>query len=294
MNIHSRPKRLSARIRQALLLPVFFAAASVAPAQGRELAVCADPNNLPYSNARLEGFENKIASLIARELQASVRYAWSPLRQGFLRLTLHSGVCDLVVGVSPGLPGVATTRPYYASSYALVYLSNRQSELNHLDAAALRHARIALHAVSVEGTNPPPAAALAARGLQSNVVGYSPWGRQGEESPQGAIIDAVAAGDVDAAFVWGPIAGYFAQRHPGQLLVAPVLSDPKVPSAAFAHEISLGVREGQDAFKAELQGVLDRNTRQIQAILLEYGVPLAQNTWQGATVQTIDHRETTN
>jgi ABC-type amino acid transport substrate-binding protein len=100
------------------------------------------------------------------------------------------------------------------------------------------------------------------------------WGKQGEESPQAKIIDAVAKGEIDTAIVWGPLAGYFAKRYQDKLVVKPIASDPKAPSLVFAYDISLGVRQGEDAFKAELQDVLDRRRQDIYAILTDFGIPL--------------------
>jgi mxaJ protein len=246
--------------------------------QPRVLAVCADPDNLPYSNDRLEGFENRIAGLIAEELHASVRYTWGVQRRGFLRRTLQAGMCDVVMGVPAGLPGVSVTYPYYASTYVFVSIRSRNLQLSDFDAPVLRGLTIGLQAVGAEGANTPPANALARRGLAGNVVGFAMWGEDGGENPQALIIDAVAAGEIDAAVVWGPLAGYFAKRHQHRLILSPVAPDPQTPGLPFVYEIALGVRSGEDAFKAQLQEVLDRRQHDIQAILNEYEVPLVPAT----------------
>jgi mxaJ protein len=253
------------------VVPGLGAAASDAK---RELAVCADPSNLPYSNDRLEGFENRIAGLIASDLNATLRYTWNMQRRSFLRRTLHSGACDLVVGLPVGLQGVAQSRPYYASSYVFVTRRERGLQLSGFDDPRLSDLTIGLHAVGADGANPPPASALAQRGIVNRIVGFPVWGEESEESPQGRIIDAVASGKIDVAIVWGPFAGYFARRHGDTLEVRHVVDDPQQPTLPFRYEMSLAVRRGDDALLKELQQVLDRRRPEIQAILKEYGVPL--------------------
>ena len=239
-----------------------------------ELAVCADPGNLPFSNDKLEGFENKIASLIAADLRTTLRYEWRVQRRDFLRRTLLSGACDVVMGVSAGLPGVSVTRPYYTSTYVFVSVRKRKLQLGSFDAPALKNLKIGLHAIAAEGSNTPPARALAKRGIVDNIVGFSMWGEENVADPQARIITAVATGEIDTAVVWGPFAGYFAKRHGNRLVVTPVEADPQTPSFAFVYEISLGVRDGDDLLKEKLQDVLHRRKSDIEAILNEYAVPL--------------------
>lgn len=251
-----------------------FAAADAAP---RELAVCADPANLPYSNDRQEGFENRIASLIADDLHATLRYTWNVQRRSFLRRTLRAGECDVVIGLPVGLQGVAQSRPYYASTY--VFVTARQRGLQQalqvqgFDAPALRTLKIGVQALGAEGANTPPAGALARRGIVDHVVGFPMWGEEDDETPQARIIDAVATGEIDVAVVWGPFAGYFARRHGDALQLTPALADSQQPALAFRYEMTLGVRRGDDALLAELQQTLDRHGPEIRAILNEYGIP---------------------
>lgn len=266
--------RCAARWVMALAAATAPAMVAAAADAGRELAVCADPSNLPYSNERLEGFENRIAGLIASDLDATLRYTWNMQRRSFLRRTLHSGACDLVVGLPVGLQGVAQTRPYYASSYVFVTRRERGLRLSGFDDPLLRDLTIGLQAVGADGANPPPASALARRGIVNRIVGFPMWGEASEESPQGRIIDAVASGEIDLAIVWGPFAGYFARRHGDTLAVRQVEGDPQQPALPFRYEMSLAVRRGDDAFLNELQRVLDRRQPEIQAILKEYGIPL--------------------
>jgi mxaJ protein len=215
----------------------FGAVCALAGEPQRELVVCADPNNLPFSNDKLEGFENKIAGLIAENLHASVSYTWQIQRRGFLRRTLQAGACDVVMGVpAAGLPEVSVTRPYYTSTYVFVSAKSRHLNLGSFDEPALPRLKIGLHAIGMEGTNTPPARALASRGIVGNIVGFSMWGEDGVENPQARVIDAVAAGEIDTAIVWGPFAGYFAKRYGDRLAVVPVAPDPRMPSLAFTFE----------------------------------------------------------
>jgi quinoprotein dehydrogenase-associated probable ABC transporter substrate-binding protein len=256
----------------ALLWPLYCGSAETG--SGRVLSVCSDPANLPYSNQQQEGFENRIASLIAHDLQASVRYTWNSQRRSFLRRTLKSGDCDVVMGLPSGLQGVAQTRPYYASSYAFVTVKQRHLDLRDFDAPELRKLTIGLPALSADGANPPPAMALAKRGLADRVTGFPVWGNESDETPQSHIVEAVASGDIDVAVVWGPFAGYFAKPYGDKLEVRPVDGDPLQPGIPFRFAMALSVRPADTALRDELQTVLDQRKSEIQTILREYGVPL--------------------
>jgi len=240
----------------------------------RELGVCADSNDLPMSNRKLQGFENKIAGLIAADLHATLRYTWYPQRRSFLRKTLKAGLCEVVMGVPASLQGISSTRPYYASTYAFVTARQRHSRALGFDDPELHSLKIGLPMIGAEGSNPPAASALAFRGLAANVVGYPVWGPDSEPSPQRKIVGAVASGEIDTAIVWGPIAGYFAKEYRNRVSVDPIVCDPQLPQLTFAYDIAVGVRAGDDALRDELQAVLDRRRADIDAILREYGVPL--------------------
>ncbi|HZP88443.1 MAG TPA: quinoprotein dehydrogenase-associated putative ABC transporter substrate-binding protein [Burkholderiales bacterium] len=272
---HGRVRHGLCALGIAVLLaaPLCLPASTWAQSQ-RDLLVCADPNNLPFSNDKLEGFENKIASLIAEDLGAKVRYTWSDQRRGFLRRTLHAHRCDLVMGVPAGLPGVSITEPYYTSSYVFVWARERNLQLAGFDDPVLGELKIGLEAIGVEGANTPPASALARRGLTSHVVGFTKPEAGEIDTRAARIVDAVASKEIDTAIVWGPFGGYYAKRYADKLAIAPIVSDPKQPSLALAFSIALGVRSEDEAFKAELQGVLDRRHDEIRAILRDYGVPL--------------------
>jgi quinoprotein dehydrogenase-associated probable ABC transporter substrate-binding protein len=247
------------------------AAAPGAPAQ---LRVCADPANLPYSNDRGEGFENRIAEIVADELHARVAYAWSVQRRGFLRRSLNAQACDLVLDVPAGLEGVQSLAPLWTSSYVFVTRRDAAFLPRGLDDPALRTLRIGLQALGAEGANPPPAASLAARGLADRVVGFPMWGPADAGSPMADMVDAVAQGRIDTAIVWGPFAGWFARRYADRLEITPIASDPRLPGLAFTYAMAPGVRRGDDALAARVQAALAHRAGDIRAVLEAYGVPL--------------------
>jgi quinoprotein dehydrogenase-associated probable ABC transporter substrate-binding protein len=239
----------------------------------RELRVCADPNNLPFSNQKLEGFENKLAGLIADELHATVKYTWLRQRRGFVRRGLKARECDLVTGIPTASEMVLATKPYYRSTYVFVYRKSANLQLRSFDDPALRQLRIGLHAIGEDGANPPPAHALARRGMAKNVVGFKMFDVASVENPQGLVIDAVGTGDIDVAIVWGPFGGYFAKRQREPLQVVPVSPSMEPPGLPFVFDISMGVRPGEAALKAEFDEILQRRGRDVRRILDEYGVP---------------------
>lgn len=244
------------------------------PAQGavRELRVCADPNNLPFSNAQGEGFENKIVELIAADLGARLSYTWWPQRRGFIRNTLSAGLCDLVSGTANGVEMLRSTRPYYRSGYVFVTKADGP-KIDSLDDPILRELSIGVQLVGEDGSSPPPAHALAQRGLFDNVRGYLVYGDYRNSNPAAAIINAVADGEIDVAIAWGPLAGYFAEKASAPMkvgLVTPQIDGPRLP---MAFDISMGVRREDRALREEIDSALVRLKPQIDAILESYRVP---------------------
>lgn len=250
-----------------------LAAPAVVEVQRQTLRVCADPNNLPFSNEQREGFENKLAESIAREMGGTVEYTWWPQRRGFIRNTLQAGLCDVVLGVPTELEMVLATRPYYRSTYVFVSLRERRLALKSLDDPRLHTLRVGVQMIGDDFANSPPAHALSARGIVRNVVGYSVLGDYSQPNPPARIVDAVIGGDVDAAIVWGPLAGYFAARAPVALEVTPVSPQRDGPTRPFAFDISIGVRRGDAALHRELDGFIRKRRAHIDAILDEYHVP---------------------
>ena len=239
----------------------------------RELRVCSDPNNLPFSNQKEEGFENRIAELVARELNARLSYVWWAQRRGFVRNTLNAKQCDLLIGVPSSFERTRATIPYYRSSYVFVTRHDRHLNIASFDDAALRRLRIGVQMIGDDGINTPPAHALSNRGIIQNVRGYSVYGDYREPNPPARVIDAVARGDVDVAIAWGPLAGYFAKREPVGLDVTPVSPQIDLPFLPFVFDISMGVRKGNDVLREQLNEIISRRRSEIDAILRQYGVP---------------------
>ena len=277
---------MSSRCRNLALL--FSLAASVAFAQQQDccvglqesapanakriLRVTADPNNLPFSNEKREGFENKIAELIAKELGAQIQYSWRAQRRGFFRETLKEDRADLVLGVPAHFEMALPTSPYYRSSYVFVYRKDRNLDIHSLDDSVLHKLKIGVQLSGNDETNTPPAHALAHRGIVDNVFGYTLYGDYREPNPPARIIDAVVKGDIDVAVVWGPLGGYFAKQQSVPLEVVPVspASDPNLP---FTFAIAMGVRKQDKSLRDELNTVLERKRDEINRILDEYNVP---------------------
>ncbi len=237
------------------------------------LRVCADPNNLPFSNARGEGFENRLAELLARDLGTTVRYTWWAQRRGFVRNTLNARQCDVVMGMPTGLELVATTRPYYRSTYVFVTRRDEHRRIASFDDPALRRLRVGVQLVGDDGANTPPAHALARRGIVRNVTGYPVYGDYRLESPPSRIVAAVARGEIDVAAAWGPMAGYFATREGVPLALTPVMPQQDGPALPQTFSISLAVRRGDAARKELLDRFLVRRHDEIEALLDEFHVP---------------------
>lgn len=244
-----------------------------AATRSRILKVCADPNNLPFSNEQKQGFENRIAELIAGEMKAELRYAWSAQRRGFVRNTLNTHECDLLVGIPSSFDRASTTSPYYRSSYVFVTRHDRHLRIGSFDDPALKGLSIGVQMIGDDFTNTPPAHALSKRGIIKNVRGYSVFGDYRQANPPARIVDAVANGEVDVAVVWGPLAGYFAKREPVALDIVPVSPQIDLPFLPFVFDISMGVRRGDDAFRDTLNAIISRRKLEIDGILREYGVP---------------------
>src|SRR4051812_20209727 len=237
------------------------------------LRVCADPNNLPYSNKQGEGFENELAKLVGQELDRPVEYTWWAQRRGFFRSTLKDSLCDVVMGVPSSLDMVRRTKPYYRSSYVFVTRRDRRLELRSLDDVALRTLKIGVPMVGDDYASTPPAAAMIKRGLAKNLVSYSVFGDYGKPNPPAKLIDAVRTGEVDVAMAWGPLAGYFARAPDSSLVVTPVSPQIDLPFMPMTFDIAMGVRQSDSAFAARLDTIIDRRRGSIDSLLARYGVP---------------------
>ena len=217
------------------------------------------------------------SGLIANDLGETVSYTWWAQRRGYVRNTLKSGLCDLWPGVATAVDMLATTRPYYRSSYVFVSRADRGLDIRSYDDPRLRSLTIGVQMIGNDATNTPPTHALARRGITGNVRGYMLWGDYNKPNPPAAIVDAVAQGQVDVAVVWGPLAGYFAAQEPEKLRVTPVEPTFDGPQWPMAFDISMGLRRGDPAFQHDIEQALQRNHAAIQAILAAYHVPLSSD-----------------
>ncbi|HET9621543.1 MAG TPA: quinoprotein dehydrogenase-associated putative ABC transporter substrate-binding protein [Kofleriaceae bacterium] len=263
------------------MLVVALVAALVAcgqPAGGAPVApvaplrVCADPNNLPFSNRARAGFENALAELVAHALGREVAYTWFPQRRGFIKNTLKAGKCDLVIGVPAGYELAATTRPYYRSTYVFVSRADRRLDIHALDDPRLRELRIGVHALGDDYANVPPAQALSRHGLERQLVGYSFFGDYAQPDPPRALIDAVARGEVDLAIAWGPLAGWAAAHAAVPLVVTPI-DHPADEPLPFSFAIAMGVRKDEPVLRAAVDAWIARRGPAIADVLDRFAIP---------------------
>jgi mxaJ protein len=230
---------------------------------------------MPFSSQKLQGLENRLAEVLAADFGTKPTYVWWGQRQGFIRntmnATLESGRCDIVMGVPSGYDLVRTTAPYYRSTYVFVYPRGKYA-LASLDDPILKKLKIGVHLLGNDYENPPPVHELGKRHIVDNVVGFNTF--YSAENPPSTIVDAVAAGKIDVAVVWGPIGGYFAARQKVPLQVTPIPSKPG--DLPFAFDIAMGVRKGNDALFARVQQALVQHRTEIDRILKDFNVPVLE------------------
>jgi quinoprotein dehydrogenase-associated probable ABC transporter substrate-binding protein len=254
--------------------------ADAAPSQAdaKSFRVCSDPNNLPFSNKAGEGFENKLAELIADSLGETVAYAWHAQRRGFVRQTLKAKLCDVIMGMPKQIDMVTTTDPYYRSTYVFLSRADRGLDIHSIKDPRLKTLKVGVQVIGDDGSNTPPSHALAQQGVIDNVVGYTVYGDYRKPNPPARIVTAVEKGDVDIAAVWGPLAGYFATKSPVPLTVTPITDTQSFKPLLFQYSIALGVRKHDDARKAQLNAILKRKRPEIEALLARYGIPTVPMT----------------
>jgi mxaJ protein len=250
-------------------------------ANARELRVCADPNNRPFSAEDGSGMENKIAELIGQELGADVTYTWFAQRRGFLRNTLNAGKCDLVPGIPAKMEMLRTTLPYYRSGYVFVRKESTP-KIESLDDPALKSLKIGVQLIGNDATNTPPVHALAHRGIVENVRGFMVYGDYESPDPASPIVEAVASGDVDVAIVWGPPAGYFAAKQKVKLALDPVPPSTREGDPPMRFDIAMGVRKSDAKLASEIDRALAARRGDIDAILASYHVPRFDEPQTGA------------
>jgi mxaJ protein len=253
----------------AVALSAFVAATPAVP-----LRVCADPNNLPFSDLEGRGFENKIAALAATYLRRPLSYYWLPQRRGFVRNTLNAAQCDVVIGVPAQYQLLQPTQPYYRSTYTFVTRHDKAPAIETFDDPRLRKLTIGIPMTGSDYNNPPPSQALAIRHLSDNVRGFPVYGDYSKPAPLRDLVDAVADGRVDVAVVWGPIAGYFARQQRVRLDVTPVLPKDNAQNLTFTFDIAMGVRRDDESLRRTLDRFVTEQRTEIRHILAAYGVPL--------------------
>lgn len=248
--------------------------AQYAIAGERTLAVCAYADNLPFSNQLQQGFENRIAEIVANELHAHVKYVWVGQKPGGVISLLNARRCDLVLGVPFGLGGILTTHPYYASSYAAVFVGQDQDVIDGLEDTKLSKLRIGLEAIGTDSSNTPVAQAISKRKLAANVTGFTVNDAHDSQTMSSRLVEAVSLNEVDVAFLWGPFAGYYVKNYQGKLKFKLITSDPENPNLVFKYLISMGVRAGSPSLLLEVEDSIKKHREEIIEVLKNYDVPL--------------------
>lgn len=243
-------------------------------AEAGVLRVCSEPNNLPFSNKAGEGFENKIADLVAHDLGDTVEYTYALQNERFVKHTLDKNKCDVIMGMADGVDEVDTTVPYYASTYVFVSRKADDLRLSSLADPRLRKLKIGVHLIGDDSA--PPEAALGEEGIVNNVKGYMIYGDFGKPNPPARLIEAVESGDVDVAAVWGPLAGYFAKSSSVPLQVSAMSGTEKFRPLVFRYAIAMGVRKGDTKLRDKLNAIITSEKPAIDAILASYGVPVVE------------------
>jgi mxaJ protein len=259
--------------RIALLAWCFAGAMGGAQAQDTTdtLRVCADPDNMPYSREDGSGFENRIAELLAQDMHVPLRYAWLPDRRGFVRKTLGAQLCDVIIGVPVGFERTGVTQPYYRSRYAIVQRADA-APVTSLDDPRLAGMRIGVQLIGNDAAASPPAMVLARRGIVRGIEGFP---LAGETPAAQRAVEAIARGDIDAAILWGPQAGWYASQAAVPMQVTVLQAPPDAGDQPFEFAIGMGVRRPDKALRARLDDFIRRRQPDIDRILAAYAVPRA-------------------
>jgi quinoprotein dehydrogenase-associated probable ABC transporter substrate-binding protein len=279
-----------------VLRGIALAAAFASPAwtQGREapdlsielvdphvLRVCADPHNMPFSNENGEGFENKLAELFAEKLHKKLAYTYFPQATGFVRMTLGSHRCDVIMGFPQGDDLVQSTNPYYRTAYALIYKGGGDLDgLDNLSDERLKEKRIGI----VAGT--PPATYLAIKSLLVKAKPYALMIDTRIDSSAEAMVKDLQAGDIDVGILWGPMAGYHGRA--AGLRIVPLMKETGGPQLSY--RIAMGVRGADQNWKRQLSRLIQENQPEINKLLIGYGVPLLDEKDQPITESSLDRK----
>jgi mxaJ protein len=266
-----RPIRSLAAVAACMGLAALVGAAGAygaEPSAGGPLRVCADPDNMPFSNEHGDGFENKLAELIAEKLNRKLKYSWFAEATGYVPNTTGREACDLVMGYAQGTGLIEDTNPYYYTSYVLIYRDNDASlaGIDRLSDPRLKGKRIGLFART------PPASIVAMQGLAANAKLFEV--NEGESASKAAMtmIDEIASGELDAGLLWGPVGGYYAQRADVPLKLVPLVKENAGPTTIYG--ITMGVRPNEPQWKHTINKLIADNQGEINVILASYSVPL--------------------
>jgi mxaJ protein len=244
------------------LLPILLCL----PMAAVPLRVCADPDNLPFSNKAGAGFDDHIVSLVARDLHRELMFVWARPRRGFLREQFDKNACDVLLGVPVGIRGVAVTEPYYTSSYAFVSPARQHLQIASFTDEHLNGPRIGLQILEEDLS--PPSLPLIRSGHAAQIVGFESFGKR-----EGDVVKAVADGRVGVAVVWGPVAGYFARSSRVPLTVTPVSRAYTFSGIPFTYSMGFGVHKQDRALLEELNASVRRLQPKINRVLSAYAVP---------------------
>jgi mxaJ protein len=242
--------------------------AGAGPASSGLLRVCADPDNMPFSNAEGQGFENKLAELIAEKLDARLEYSWFAEESGYVPNTMGRGACDLVMGYAQGTGLIEDTNPYYYTSYVLIYRED-DSTLAGVESLAdprLKGKRIGFFART------PPSSVLAIHGLAANAKPFESHVGESATKAAATMLDEIATGALDAGILWGPVGGYYAQRERVPLKLIPLVKETAGPRTIYG--ITMGVRPDEPQWKHRINTFIAANEAGINAILQSYNVPV--------------------
>ena len=239
--------------------------------QRSALRICADPNSMPFSNRFKQGFENKIAALLATTLDLPVVYYWYPQSTGFVRVTLRSRQCDVIIGISAGNEFVLNTNPYYTSAFSILYPKNADYELSSLKDTVIREKNFRIGIIA--GT--PPAGILLEENLMEQGRFYHLVVDTRKESPAEQIVKDMVAGKLDIAVLWGPIAGHWNKKYGNLYKIVPLVKDHST-THRMIYRITMGVRNAEINFKRQLNKLLRDEQKKIHAILTEYQVPMVE------------------
>ena len=249
-----------------LRVAAVLALAAGCAAHALPLRICADPDNLPFSSRGGEGFDNRVALMLAREMERKPEFVWARSRRGFLREQFNKGACDILTGVPQGMRGVATSIPYYRSTYVFVTPRRAQAQITRFDDPRLNKGRIGLQVL--EEDYAPPSLPLIRNGHAAQLVGFESFGDRSQE-----IVKAVAEGRVAVAVVWGPLAGYYARRDHLQVTLSAVKPAIDRSGVQFAYAMTIAVHPKERALLAEIDSALARLQPEIDALMTRYNVP---------------------